>query len=534
MATLSDLAVEIAGDIKASRWTRRTIESGEDMNTLIETGVYSVPLASVATSLLNPPPPNALAPAAVEVFTTSSQGIIQRWTMSPGAASRSVIVQRHRDSSGVWSEWGPTVWLSGSLGASTDLATLAPGLYRVTTGAVATALGLPTLNHGTIEVGDGTNRPITWRTAAPYTEVWGNAVVAGTLRNWVKIGPYDPPYTGGTLTSSSDLTTLAPGIYEVTLTSVAEALELPTINHGTVEVTPGTNRTLTWRTAWSPSETWQAAIVNGALLTWGKIGPYSAPPSTSLSSPFEHEVRLSELRRRRGPVQVTTPAVVVLAWDHGLTTVKNTVLPLHESRDLPMTLAINSQLWDDPLNAGATQADVQTWIEGGLIEVANHGRTHTYPSTTEGMVGEYRGGREDLEAQLGAPIDTYQMAGSAWGGSIADLGLSERGQIVMSSHAVVTGMIDDGTTKLYPIDGHPTIGTHGYWIDRSTTAAEARIEDAISAEKTVIIRFHPQFLDQPDYLTTAALTTFLDYVAGKVAGGDVTVLQMRDAMIAQR
>lgn len=534
MATLSDLAVEIAGDIKASRWTRRTIESGEDMNTLTDPGVYTIPLASVATTLLNGPADNALGPSTVEVFTTSSLGRVQRWTVSPGATGRAVITQRHRDFFGDWSEWGPTAWLGGSLGSSTDLATLAPGLYRVVTGGTADALGLPTTNHGTIEVGDGTNRPITWRTAAPYTEVWGNAVVAGTLRNWVKIGPYDPPYTGGTLTSSSDLTALAPGIYEVTLTSVAEALELPTINQGTVEVTPGTNRALIWRTAWSPSETWQAAIVNGELLTWGKIGPYSAPPSTSLSSPFEHEVRLSELRRRRGPVTVTTPAVVVLAWDHGLTNVKDTVLALHEARNLPTTLAINSELWDDPLNAGATQTDVQAWVAGGLVEVANHGRTHTYPSTTEGMVGEYRGGREDLEAQLGAPIDTYQMAGSAWGGSIADLGLSERGQIVMSSHAIVTGMIDDGTTKLYPIDGHPTIGTHGYWIDRSTTAAEARIEDAITAGKTVVIRFHPQFLDQPDYLTTAGLTAFLDYVAGKVTAGEVTVLQMRDAMIAQR
>lgn len=249
----------------------------------------------------------------------------------------------------------------------------------------------------------------------------------------------------------------------------------------------------------------------------------------------EHLVRVSELRRRRGPVRVSTPGAVVIAPDHGLANFKSKILPQLQSRGLPATLAVNSQNWAIAQNAGVTQTEVASWVNSGLIEVANHGRTHSYPTEDSEWEHEIRGGREELEAQLGVPIDTYQMAGSGWGSTIEDLGASGRGKIASASHAIVTGMINDGSVRVYPMTGEPTVGTYGYWVDPGGTyidTAKARIQDAITKQGVVIIRLHPQFMDTAGYITSAEFTTFLDHLVTLRDQGKITVMQQRDAMIA--
>lgn len=258
-------------------------------------------------------------------------------------------------------------------------------------------------------------------------------------------------------------------------------------------------------------------------------------PEPKVNGTDEHLVRLSELRRRRGPVKVSTPGVVVLALDHGLTNVKAKILPLLEARGLTTTLAVNSQNWADTQNSGASQADVAAWEAAGTVEVANHGRTHSYPTSDPAWETEIRGGREELEDQLGIPIDTYQMAGSDWGGSISDLGRSGRGGIALAAHAIVTGMLNDGTPRVYPLNGEPTIGSFGYWIDPGGTlidTAKARIQDAITQRGTVIIRHHPQFMDTSGYITATEFEAFLDHLVTLRDSGQITVMQQRDAMIA--
>ena len=270
---------------------------------------------------------------------------------------------------------------------------------------------------------------------------------------------------------------------------------------------------------------------------WSAWRRLDAGGDTSLggSGANEHVIRVSELRRRRGPVEVSTPGAVIIAADHGLANFKSKILPQLQSRGLHATLAVNSQNWELAQNAGVTQSEVKGWVDSGLIEVANHGRTHAYPTTASEWETEIRGGREELESQLGVPIDTYQMAGSDWGSTIEDLGVSARGKIALSSHAIITGMIAGTTPRVYPMTGEPTQGTYGYWVDPGGTyidTAKARIQDAITEQGVVIIRLHPQFMDTAGYITSAEFTTFLDHLVTLRDQGQITVLQQRDAMIA--
>lgn len=254
------------------------------------------------------------------------------------------------------------------------------------------------------------------------------------------------------------------------------------------------------------------------------------------SDSAEHSYRLSALRGRRGPVSVKSRGVVVLAFDHGLTKYKSIVHPMLEARSLPVTLAVNSQLLNDPTNSDATQADLSAWAAGPLVEIANHGRTHTYPSNLE---FEIRGGREELEAITGQPIDTYVQAGitgDTWGGTYEDVAGSKRGKSAFESHAIIAGVMPT-PNMLYPIDGIPTLGVRGSWIDNggaAVTTAKNKITEAVNAGKMTIIRLHPEHIDGIGRITTAELAGLLDWIVTERSAGHIEVLQLRDASIATR
>ena len=275
---------------------------------------------------------------------------------------------------------------------------------------------------------------------------------------------------------------------------------------------------------------YRSGTISGSTVTWGDwviVGN---------SGTREGALRLTAMRDRLGKVEVTTPATVTIVMDHGLTNVKSKVLPLLRARGLRATLAINSQKWDDPNNSGATQADVKTWLD--VFEIANHGRTHLLTGSPGSDRKEIEQGRTELEAQLGVTIDTWVQTGNGSypfgdGNAPEKYWSTETGRIITRTHAVYTGLVPHAT-KRYPIDGHPKLGAHGFWIDQTTTTAQAQVQSAISEGTGVIVRLHPQFLDQAGYLTTAQLTTFLDWLVARRTAGEVTVLPFREWSIATK
>lgn len=253
----------------------------------------------------------------------------------------------------------------------------------------------------------------------------------------------------------------------------------------------------------------------------------------------EGRLRVAAMRQRVGAVKVDTPAAVTIIMDHGLTNVKSKVLPLMRARGLTATLAINSGRWSDANNSGASQADVKGWLD--VFEIANHGKNHTLNGGT-GDADEIEGGRAELETQLGVPIDTYVQTGNT--GTTYDFGdgnswpaywSTATGRVVTRSHAVWTGLVPNPgmSSGIYPLDGHPKWGAVGSWLDISTATPQARVTEAIATGGVgVLLRLHPQFLDTAGYITTAQLTTFLDWLVARRNADEVTVLTFRQWNVA--
>lgn len=256
---------------------------------------------------------------------------------------------------------------------------------------------------------------------------------------------------------------------------------------------------------------------------------------------LEHDFRLMDMRERLGAVNVVAPKAVTIIMDHGLVNFRDKVWPLLQARNLPVTLAINSKGWDSTQNSGVTYADVQGWVNTGLVEAANHGRNHTLNGDYEHDRQEIIGGREELEAQLGVTIDSWiQTGGTAYpfadGDALHKYWSTTTGPLAYRSHAVGTGLLPN-TEVYYDLNGHPVFGCKGGWIDRSTGSIQTIINNT-PVGKGYIVRFHPQFLDTVDgsgnaYLTTAGLTSFLDYLVTERDAGRLQVLTFNRWQIAR-
>ena len=272
----------------------------------------------------------------------------------------------------------------------------------------------------------------------------------------------------------------------------------------------------------------------------------SKPSAGVAGSSPEHMMRESELRRSRGVRNTKGRGVVTFVFDHGTNNFNDVVLPALKARNLVATLALNSQMYDPSQSRythdnQTTWAMIKGWANNDGIEIANHGRTHNNFQDAEGIENEVRGGREELEASLGFPIDSYVQVGVSkpgFGGfnngeTPEAYWETAAGQIILSSHAVATGSLP--APKFYPMDGTITQGMSGFWIDAGATAissAQTQIQTAISTGQGVVIRCHPEVLNVGSNTTTAQLNTFLDWVQARVDAGEIEVLQLRDMATA--
>ena len=97
----------IMQSISAAKWEQRALVRDEDMDDLTTAGMYYVPSYTVANSLVNNPVElsrSAIDRAKIEVAVTGGY-ISQIWTTLPAATKEAESVERHRDSTGEWSEW---------------------------------------------------------------------------------------------------------------------------------------------------------------------------------------------------------------------------------------------------------------------------------------------------------------------------------------------------------------------------------------------------------------------------------------------
>ena len=135
-----------------------------------------------------------------------------------------------------------TVWLKPALGTDSNVDSLPSGIYPVPTSTVATTLGLPLGEPGELETtwldSPGLRRRQTLHVDPYLGDRPGYAMYRrwyynGTWQPWVR---YDDAWSKGVLSSSSVLSNLAQGSYEVPSAAVAKALGLPSEEIGTLTI----------------------------------------------------------------------------------------------------------------------------------------------------------------------------------------------------------------------------------------------------------------------------------------------------------
>ena len=380
---------------------------------------------------------------------------------------------------------------------------------------------------------------------------------SGTWTAWRKNLSSDD--TAGTILGAVNLSTVTtPGrYYPGNGSSVTEANGYPPGAAGlvgplTVENwtnTTAVNRIQTYK-PWASNTFYIRHIYNGTPeASWAAyedaatLRAYTDSKSVADPGIHQHTMRLNDLKRRLAPISTGGKGAVALVFDHGTNNMKN-IIPMLQARGLRATLALNSDMYNTAdsrytTNNLTTWSEIQGWHDAGTIEVANHGRKHLGCTTRADIYNEIVGGRDDLEANMpGVKIDSWVQIGAGAGSNngfsdgstLAAYYTTDAGRIILDGHAVATGSLPG--TRLLPLAGEPIIGASGSWIDTGQAdidAVESAITSAGTQKRGFMVRFHPQYLDQSGYITTAQFTAFLDWLAART---DVVVLPLREMAIA--
>lgn len=380
---------------------------------------------------------------------------------------------------------------------------------------------------------------------------------SGTWTSWRKTNTADD--TAGTLIGNVNLSTVTtPGrYYPGTGSSVTDANGYPPGTAGlvgslTVENwtnTTAVNRIQTYK-PWSSNTFYIRHIYNGTPeASWAAYEDGATlrayTDSKTVADPGIHQriMRVNDLKHRLAPISTGGKGAVALVFDHGTNNMKN-IIPMLQARSLRATLALNSDMYNPndsrySTNNLTTWAEIQGWHDAGTIEVANHGRTHLGYTARADIYNEIVGGRNELETNMPTvKIDSWVQIGAGAGSNngfsdgatLDDYYTTDAGRIILDGHGVVTGSLPG--TRLLPLTGDPVIGAAGSWIDTGQTdidSVESAITSAGTQKRGFMVRFHPQYLDQAGYITTAQFTAFLDWLAART---DVVVLPLREMAIS--
>lgn len=412
--------------------------------------------------------------------------------------------------------------------STANIKTLASGAYTPISPTAAETMGLPTKTNGTLIVykwGNGSNLiwiPIT----SSGNPMWTMNQVGTAWSVWGRI---DASVT--VLTSTSNLDELEDGDYMPISNSAAEAMGLPSRSVGPLtQRSSNAAKSQMWIPISNTPRIYLRSKVSTSWSTWAEITPGGGGSGDTVGSPVEREMRVARANTRRGGAYGTGGlAVFSLMFDHGTNNFIAKILPLLQKYNLPAGLGLNSQMYSSGYQFASSDnqtsfAQLQSMALQNGIALWNHGRLHN-----GGGAPEIIGGRDELSDSLPLiPIENWLHTGAYGdfesGATFADYWENQIGSIIMSSHAYLTGDIQEPVKVL---DGQTKPGYDGQWVDTGQTAintVKALIQSAQTVGGGVMLRQHPMYLDTAGYLTTSQLDTFLGWVATERDAGRLLVL----------
>lgn len=242
------------------------------------------------------------------------------------------------------------------------------------------------------------------------------------------------------------------------------------------------------------------------------------------------------IKRRGGAIGTRGRAAVALRFDHHLDAFKTKVLPLLEQYRLPWGQMLNA----NRIGAGddnMTPAAIATACYSSGGEVWNHSWSHSDITYFAAADREVTRGLSDLKAMFpGLWIDGWagpgqaSMMGMEGSDTPAKFWDTYPGRLVLAQHALVRGYYPG----IYqPLAGPNQVGAPHSTIDTlDASYVGALVRGALNARAGLTLMLHPNYLDQPGYMTTADLGTILADIASRRDAGELVVLSPSGILLA--
>lgn len=242
------------------------------------------------------------------------------------------------------------------------------------------------------------------------------------------------------------------------------------------------------------------------------------------------------IKRRGGRIGTNGKAAIALRFDHHFAQFDSKVMPLLRANRLPWGQMTNIGNFGSGNNTlTVAQVAALCYTSGG--ELWNHSLTHSDIPNPAVADREVTQGLADLKAAFpqlwidgwagpGQP-DLMGMEGSDTPEKFYG---TYPGQLVLRQHAFVRGYYPG----IYqPMSLPNLVGAPHTTIDTLDFAyVSGLIRGAQSSKAGLTLMLHPNYLDTPGYMTTAALTQILSFIAAERDAGELVVLSTTGILLA--
>lgn len=473
-------------------------------------------------------------------------------------------------------------WSKKPLSSGDNINNLSSGIYPVPSGTVATDLGLPEANAGTLhhyELDPSRLYRRQYFRADPTTESateYRRTYYNGTWREWSITGAI--PHRRGKVGESQAPDTMTGANFEGLWnydSAQARAWGLPSLAAGFLDISVSGFSTLQeMTTLTTPILSYRRRWYNGNWSgDWERIGGGTTQPpaassadeyaiSTSksavnllmpsvvdptLSYADDHAALMDDLKLREGTVVPKGKAAVALVADHGTTVFKEWMWAEAKARDIPFTMALAPEIHLDgkgDSRHAASNEDIKQWIAEGLV-IASHSGDHGGASGYFDVSRQIQTSKMKLEEKLETQVDCWVQPGYSLAlGSYDDFGTGQSasrytdyyaGRMLQQNYSVVTGYAGDDF--VYPGDADLPVGVRRSLTERKDNQASvlATIEQAIATGGKHINFCHPYALVESSntYVTKSEYIEYLDWLAAKRDAGDLVLLTLPQLAVAR-
>lgn len=424
---------------------------------------------------------------------------------------------------------------------------LKSGVYGITNGTIATALGLPSPRPGaltTVSVGtSGALTRVFQSIEASGTKLFLQSRISGITSGWSEV-PSSVFWHDTALTATSDLATLSAGAYFVSNTVVARALGLPRERPGIFTKYPVGDGSIQTFTSIedddvAPMEFKRSRTLAGVDQAWGPAGGAS-DGGASASGPARRQLLQQALTARKGKMGTGGKGVVALRFDDAHDDFVAKPLPVLVQKAFPFTRVTTSEfIGADPVSPSAFPAMQSYCIQHGG-EVWVHGTDHLDAVGDEAIYANLIGSLLDLRAAMPRlPVDCFAPPGGSgisYDGHMPSATTENwvdtyAGLVLLEHFALASGYFENSYYR--PLDGVLRDGQIHYSVDAYTLAqAKTLIDRARDWKVGIVMMWHSNNIGAAGYMSLADFTATMDYLAARRDAGDVMVLTKSGLAVA--